>query len=61
MTRRLIATACVRVGYWIVQLGMRIAGVRMTVSVVRKQVYPSAWTSAHEQQPVNTVPSRGSN
>lgn len=62
MTRRLIATAVTLAGYWLVKLGLRIAGVKMRVSVVQRgHVYPSSWTSAHEQVAVNTVPPRESN
>lgn len=62
MIRRILATSITLCGYWLVQLGMRIGGIKMHVRVVRRgQVYPVAWTSAHEQQPVNTVPPRGSN
>lgn len=61
MTRRFIGALFTLAGWALIRLGMRIAGIKMTVGVVRRQAYPSAWTSAHEQQPVNTVPPRGSN
>lgn len=58
MIRRILATAITLLGYWLVRLGMRIAGIRVQVTITRRrQAEPSAWTSAHEQ--VNTVPPEG--